>query len=893
MPTDIPMGGDEDDEAAYAPQTEGEEKDLTSDGGVKKLLVKAGDGWDKPEAGDEVSVHYTGTLLDGTKFDSSVDRGEPFNFKLGQGQVIKGWDKGIASMKKGEKSVFTIKPEYAYGEAGSPPTIPANATLKFEVELLSWISVKDICGDGGVFKKILVEGKKWETPKDMDKVTVKYEVRLHDGTVVTKTGDDGEQFYLKDGHFCAALPRAIKTMHQGEKVLLTVKPQYGFGEAGRPETDGQPAIPPNETLSIDLELVAWRKVEKVTEDGKVMKEEIEAGEGYERPNDESVVKVRYTLRLEDGTVVEEKGMGDGEEPFEFTTDEEQVVPGLDKAVMKMKKGELATVTIAPEYAYGSEKKTLEKGTVPANSTLVYELRLAEFVKDKESWELGDEEKVAHAAKKKEEGNVLFKSGKYVRAAKKYSKAMKLIEYDTQFKDEEKKACKVLKVSCGLNEAACQLKLKDFPAAVKLTSKVLELEGSNVKALYRRAQAYMGTEDYDLAEWDVKKALDLDPENRDLKLEYRQLKRKIAEQNQKEKKIYGNLFARLHKLEEKEGVKQAEESRAIIDAFPDVPTLVNFGFPDHLCGTWHHNYTRMHQQIRAASKNPSSAPPPGTPPVKFLTFDGLSHCDSLGETLMGLTSAFTVAILTNRAFVIKHPCIPMAFEPALIDWQPTEDVGFEPVRNETFPLKTPDRAVDPPIGASDIVEINLEKDDRANPEKVFPQVEAARNLRVVWNRDLLVHMLKDVKGSAWKDRLTEMGISIPYSFGCLVRYLLRPKPEVWHRMQPFEKQLRGDKVVSIGMHVRQFGQGPARPNATVSAEELQKGMNDSVRPAFQCAEFGQGPARPNAEGSPPPLRSEKQLRGDKVVSIGMHVRHFGQGPARPNATVSPEELRKGG
>ncbi|CAI5970861.1 unnamed protein product [Closterium sp. NIES-64] len=940
MPTDIPMGGDEEDEATYAPQAEGEEKDLTSDGGVKKLIVKAGDGWDKPEAGDEVSVHYTGTLLDGTKFDSSVDRGEPFNFKLGQGQVIKGWDKGIASMKKGEKAVFTIKPEYAYGEAGSPPTIPPNATLKFEVELLSWISVKDICGDGGVFKKILVEGKKWETPKDMDKVTVKYEVRLHDGTVVTKTGDDGEQFYLKDGHFCAALPRAIKTMHQGEKVLLTVKPQYGFGEAGRPETDGQPAIPPNETLSIDLELVAWRKVEKVTEDGKVMKEEIEAGEGYERPNDESVVKVRYTLRLEDGTVVEEKGMGDGEEPFEFTTDEEQVVPGLDKAVMKMKKGELATVTIAPEYAYGSEKKTLEKGTVPANSTLVYELRLAEFVKDKESWELGDEEKVAHAAKKKEEGNVLFKSGKYVRAAKKYSKAMKLIEYDTQFKDEEKKACKVLKVSCGLNEAACQLKLKDFPAAVKLTSKVLELEGSNVKALYRRAQAYMGTEDYDLAEWDVKKALDLDPENRDLKLEYRQLKRKIAEQNQKEKKIYGNLFARLHKLEEKEGVKQAEEaapaapadgaaaaggdateamkedvqkvdegagsaaaderghnrdvlSRAIIDAFPDVPTLVNFGFPDHLCGTWHHNYTRMHQQIRAASKNPSSAPPPGTPPVKFLTFDGLSHCDSLGETLMGLTSAFTVAILTNRAFVIKHPCIPMAFEPALIDWQPTEDVGFEPVRNETFPLKTPDRAVDPPIGASDIVEINLEKDDRANPEKVFPQVEAARNLRVVWNRDLLVHMLKDVKGSAWKDRLTEMGISIPYSFGCLVRYLLRPKPEVWHRMQPFEKQLRGDKVVSIGMHVRQFGQGPARPNATVSAEELQKGMNDSVRPAFQCAEFGQGPARPNAEGSPPPLRSEKQLRGDKVVSIGMHVRHFGQGPARPNATVSPEELRKGG
>ena len=87
------------------------------------------------------------------------------------GQVIKGWDKGIASMKKGEKAVFTIAPEYAYGAAGSPPTIPANATLKFEVELLSWTSVKDICGDGGVFKKVLVEGKKWEMPKDLDEVT--------------------------------------------------------------------------------------------------------------------------------------------------------------------------------------------------------------------------------------------------------------------------------------------------------------------------------------------------------------------------------------------------------------------------------------------------------------------------------------------------------------------------------------------------------------------------------------------------------------------------------------------------------------------------------------------------------------------------------------------------
>jgi len=109
---------------------------VTTSSGLRYEDIVAGTGA-SPQPGQEVTVHYTGTLEDGTKFDSSLDSGQPFKFKIGVGQVIRGWDEGVMTMKVGGKRKLVIPPLLGYGARGVPGAIPPNATLVFEVELLN------------------------------------------------------------------------------------------------------------------------------------------------------------------------------------------------------------------------------------------------------------------------------------------------------------------------------------------------------------------------------------------------------------------------------------------------------------------------------------------------------------------------------------------------------------------------------------------------------------------------------------------------------------------------------------------------------------------------------------------------------------------------------------
>ena len=106
--------------------------------GVEKEVQQEGDGKTFPKVGDDLTMHYTGTLTrTGVKFDSSVDKGKPFIFKIGIGAVIKGWDDGVMSMSLGERAVLKVSSDYGYGEKGAGMVIPPNADLTFEVELLA------------------------------------------------------------------------------------------------------------------------------------------------------------------------------------------------------------------------------------------------------------------------------------------------------------------------------------------------------------------------------------------------------------------------------------------------------------------------------------------------------------------------------------------------------------------------------------------------------------------------------------------------------------------------------------------------------------------------------------------------------------------------------------
>ncbi|CAF0995714.1 unnamed protein product [Adineta ricciae] len=207
----------------------GEDISPSKDGGILKEIIKEGSGDEHPLPNDKVFVHYVGTLLDGTKFDSSRDRNQKFEFEIGKGAVIKAWDIGVATMKRGEICRLVCKPEYAYGETGSGDKIGPNATLIFEVELFDFIGDDISEGkDQSVLRRIYKRGEGWAKPSDDSRVEVSlkgtHENRVFDDRKVKFTIGEGYLENIPEG-----VEHAITRMTKGEHCQLKLKSKATFG----------------------------------------------------------------------------------------------------------------------------------------------------------------------------------------------------------------------------------------------------------------------------------------------------------------------------------------------------------------------------------------------------------------------------------------------------------------------------------------------------------------------------------------------------------------------------------------------------------------------------------------------------------------------------------------
>ena len=289
-------------------------------------------------------------------------------------------------------------------------------------------------------------------------------------------------------------------------------------------------------------------------DGGVLKEILVEGNG-ECPPAGNEIRAHYVGTLLDGTEFDSSRKRDKE--FTFVLGQGNVIKAWDIAFASMKVGEKAMLTCAPGYAYGESGSP---PTIPANATLKFEVELLGFhPKKKEKWELSVEERLEEAAKLKATATEAFKLKDFSNAKNLYSEAVDYVdECFEEYKADEESRVKELSKALYLNIGMCCIKLKQYSEAIPAVTKVLDNHPRNVKALFRRGVAFMHTGDFERSQVDLKLALEIEPQNRDVRRELKNMKTLLAEDKKRQKKAFGGFFSKVDMYDDKMEVEKGVE-----------------------------------------------------------------------------------------------------------------------------------------------------------------------------------------------------------------------------------------------------------------------------------------------------------------------------------------------
>jgi len=418
-------------------------EDIMGDGSILKTIIKAGTGEEKPAWGNKVKVHYVGTLTsNGEKFDSSRDRNSPFDFQVGSG-VITGWSEAVPTMLLGEVAKFTISSDKAYGPGGSPPKIPPNASLDFEIELLSFTDREDVLQDGTLMKKQLgkPDEDSWVTPNANCDVEFK----------LTIAGGDQHDVSWPAGSGCPhGLPPRLRE---------------GLFEMRKGETCS--FLLPKDAPGVDYEvtLVSWVENEECVsgDDGAVVKrierDKTIGKDDWKCPHDLDTVHLRGRVWV-DGD--ESKCVDYGEIPPNdvasadaavYVVDEDlttstgaAICPGVDAVVKKLRVGEISTAIIRKDYGF-------KEGPL-AGQALRCRLELVKIVPQLPNWEIKTTDlKIEAVNDKRCLGNAWVARSDIPRAIRRYGAAIEIGDSDYDIVDEdEKKRLREAVAACKLNRA---------------------------------------------------------------------------------------------------------------------------------------------------------------------------------------------------------------------------------------------------------------------------------------------------------------------------------------------------------------------------------------------------------------------------------------------------------